>query len=197
MSPLFSPAVSITAPAAAGGTPALPSLGATATAPAAALVTPLLLSPAAATETENSAATAAPAAAVTPPLLSPDAPSETAAAMPSQTAPAPPSPTCLNAALGPRNGPVVEVVAATAAEPFTAAAAAIGAAATTSAAATAIAATACWCNPTVCIRLVVHSPLEQFRQWLDLKKGVAEVLVAVEKPKLKANPVIQPWRPCN
>ncbi|CAI7752858.1 unnamed protein product [Closterium sp. NIES-53] len=54
------------------------------------------------------------------------------------------------------HGPVVEVVAATAAEPFTAAAAAIGAAATTSAAATAIAATACWCNPTVCIRLVVH-----------------------------------------
>ncbi|CAI7878077.1 unnamed protein product, partial [Closterium sp. NIES-53] len=45
---------------------------------------------------------------------------------------------------------------------------------------------ACWCNPT--------SPLEQFRQWLDLRKGVAEVLVAVEKPKLKANPVIQPWR---
>ncbi|CAI7839431.1 unnamed protein product [Closterium sp. NIES-53] len=42
-----------------------------------------------------------------------------------------------------------------------------------------------------------QSPLEQFRQWLDLRKGVAEVLVAVEKPKLKANPVIQPWRPCN
>ncbi|CAI7893284.1 unnamed protein product [Closterium sp. NIES-53] len=41
------------------------------------------------------------------------------------------------------------------------------------------------------------SPLEQFRQWLDLRKGVAEVLVAVEKPKLKASPVIQPWRPCN
>ncbi|CAI7892677.1 unnamed protein product [Closterium sp. NIES-54] len=42
-----------------------------------------------------------------------------------------------------------------------------------------------------------ESPLEQFRQWLDLRKGVAEVLVAVEKLKLKANPVIQPWRPCN
>ncbi|CAI7782985.1 unnamed protein product [Closterium sp. NIES-54] len=38
-----------------------------------------------------------------------------------------------------------------------------------------------------------QSPLEQFRQWLDLRKGVAELLVAVEKPKLKANPVIQPW----
>ncbi|CAI7893951.1 unnamed protein product [Closterium sp. NIES-53] len=44
---------------------------------------------------------------------------------------------------------------------------------------------------------VVLSPLEQFRQWLDLRKGVAELLVAVEKPKLKANPVIQPWHPCN
>ncbi|CAI7741386.1 unnamed protein product [Closterium sp. NIES-54] len=44
---------------------------------------------------------------------------------------------------------------------------------------------------------ITNSPLEQFRQWLDLRKGVAELLVAVEKPKLKANPVIQPWRPCN
>ncbi|CAI7928076.1 unnamed protein product [Closterium sp. NIES-54] len=34
----------------------------------------------------------------------------------------------------------------------------------------------------------LHSPLEQFRQWMDLRKGVAEVLVAVEKLKLKANP---------
>ncbi|CAI5990430.1 unnamed protein product [Closterium sp. NIES-65] len=42
-----------------------------------------------------------------------------------------------------------------------------------------------------------QSPLEQFRQWLDLRKGVAEVLVAVEKPKLKANLVTKPWRPCN
>ncbi|CAI7851334.1 unnamed protein product [Closterium sp. NIES-54] len=32
---------------------------------------------------------------------------------------------------------------------------------------------------------------------MDLTKGVAEVLVALEKSKLKANPVIQPWRPCN
>ncbi|CAI7809063.1 unnamed protein product, partial [Closterium sp. NIES-53] len=37
-----------------------------------------------------------------------------------------------------------------------------------------------------------QSPLKQFRQWLDLRKGVAEVLVAMEKPKLKANPVIPP-----
>ncbi|CAI7923904.1 unnamed protein product [Closterium sp. NIES-53] len=44
---------------------------------------------------------------------------------------------------------------------------------------------------------LLSSPLELLRQWLDLRKGVAEVLVAVEKPKLKANPVIQPWRPCN
>ncbi|CAI7885568.1 unnamed protein product [Closterium sp. NIES-53] len=44
---------------------------------------------------------------------------------------------------------------------------------------------------------VAVSPLEQFRQCLDLRKGVAEVLVAVEKPKAKANPVIQPWRLCN
>ncbi|CAI7779999.1 unnamed protein product [Closterium sp. NIES-53] len=29
------------------------------------------------------------------------------------------------------------------------------------------------------------SPFEQFREWLDLRKGVEEVLVAVEKPKLK------------
>ncbi|CAI7877606.1 unnamed protein product [Closterium sp. NIES-53] len=42
-----------------------------------------------------------------------------------------------------------------------------------------------------------QSTLEQFRQWLDLRKGVAELLVAVEKLKLKANPMIQPWRPCN
>ncbi|CAI7769748.1 unnamed protein product [Closterium sp. NIES-54] len=42
-----------------------------------------------------------------------------------------------------------------------------------------------------------ESPLEQFRQWLDLRKGMAEVQVAVEKLKLKANPVVQPWRLCN
>ncbi|CAI7764166.1 unnamed protein product [Closterium sp. NIES-54] len=42
-----------------------------------------------------------------------------------------------------------------------------------------------------------QSPLEQFRQWMDLRRGVAEVLVAVDNPKLKANPVIQPWHPCN
>ncbi|CAI7757148.1 unnamed protein product, partial [Closterium sp. NIES-54] len=36
----------------------------------------------------------------------------------------------------------------------------------------------------------IRVPLKQFRQWLDLGKGVAEVLVAVEKPKLKDNPVI-------
>ncbi|CAI7788792.1 unnamed protein product [Closterium sp. NIES-53] len=38
-----------------------------------------------------------------------------------------------------------------------------------------------------------QSPMEQFRQWLDLRKGVAEVLVAVEKPKLKANPNFAEW----
>ncbi|CAI7810307.1 unnamed protein product, partial [Closterium sp. NIES-54] len=42
-----------------------------------------------------------------------------------------------------------------------------------------------------------NSPLKQFRQWLDLRKGVAEVLVAVEKPKVKANPVIPPCLPYN
>ncbi|CAI7801327.1 unnamed protein product [Closterium sp. NIES-54] len=41
------------------------------------------------------------------------------------------------------------------------------------------------------------SPLEQFRQWLDLQKGMSEVLMAMEKPKLKANPVIPPCLPCN
>ncbi|CAI7866199.1 unnamed protein product [Closterium sp. NIES-53] len=42
-----------------------------------------------------------------------------------------------------------------------------------------------------------QSPFEQFRKWLDLRKGVAKVLVALENPKVKANHVIQPWRPCN
>ncbi|CAI7791016.1 unnamed protein product, partial [Closterium sp. NIES-53] len=58
----------------------------------------------------------------------------------------------------------------------------------------------CVCTSGISVRGGVRgplSPLEQFRQWLDLKKGVAEVLVAVEKPNLKANPVIQPWCLCN
>ncbi|CAI7866215.1 unnamed protein product [Closterium sp. NIES-53] len=44
---------------------------------------------------------------------------------------------------------------------------------------------------------LLSSPLKLFEQELDLRKAVVEVLVAVEKPKLKANPVIPSCLPCN
>ncbi|CAI7801734.1 unnamed protein product [Closterium sp. NIES-53] len=127
---LLSSFASVTAHAAAGGTPALPSPGAavtppllspaaTAIAPAAALVTPPLLSPAAAATAPATAGRTpalpspvltppllSPAAAMAPPLLSPSVAAETdlaaaaADAVPSQTAHTPPSPTGGEAAHG-------------------------------------------------------------------------------------------------
>ncbi|CAI7856602.1 unnamed protein product [Closterium sp. NIES-53] len=115
VTPLHSPAAFVTAPAATGGTPALPFPGAA--------MTPPLLSPAAAATAPAAAVVTPPllplAAAMTPPLLSPAAASKIAlaataigtapaaafaatatAAVPSQTAHAPPSPTGGDAAHG-------------------------------------------------------------------------------------------------